>query len=103
MTLRFWIRGRPEIQSRSIPLLKHCLTYLTLLAGSLVAKLEALLRRRVVVHEVLVAHAVRRLARVVVGEQEPGLARPSGEVFVAKLERRKVILKSMNKCLSYNR
>ena len=43
------------------------------------------------------AHAVRRLARVVVGEQEPGLAGTSSEVFVAELERREVILKAKSK------
>jgi len=46
------------------------LVNLSFLTRPLVAKLEALLGRRMVVHEVLVTHAVRRLAGVVVGEHE---------------------------------
>ncbi len=71
--------------------IKH--PYLSFLARTLVTELEALLGGAVVVDQVLVTHAVRHLARVVVGVEEPGLARTSSVMLVTQLQSRKIVLK----------
>ena len=69
--------------------------YLSFLARTLVAELEALLGGAVVVDKVLVTHAVSHLARVVVGVKEAGLARASSVMLVTQLQSRKIVLKKV--------